>query len=297
MSNRNENQLSDANNYDTKRMIFSDPVAGSVPGNGPAINYSRINISTKYDDGKVGDLILGTERLFSFGVSENLSPDTGKVNGWTMPLCLWNKAGATKSEKAWVDSFNAIVERAIDHILDHKEELDKFDLERSDLKKFNPLYWKKERKMVDGKQQQVVVEGTGPTLYSKLIYSKTNSTFVTKFYDADNQPLDPLDMLGKYSYATGAVKIESIFIGNKISLQVKLYEAVVEPISTGTTRLLRPVAKPLVTQTRVGATAASVMDDDDSDDDDDEGSVEEMAAPTPAPAPAPVKKVVRRPKK
>ena len=41
----------------------------------------------------------------------------------------------------------------------------------------------------------------------------------------------------------GAIKIESIFIGNKISLQVKLYEAVVRRLDQGMRKLLsRPTS-------------------------------------------------------
>ena len=289
-------QLISAINYDTDSMIFSEPQQGSVPGGGPSINFSRINISTKNPDGTLGELVIPTGRLFSFGVSENTNPDTGKVNGWTLPLCLWNRDGATPDEKAWTDTFDKIVERCIDHIIDNKEELDKFDLERSDLKKFNPLYWKKEKRMVNGKPQMVIPDGVGPTLYSKLIYSRKNENFITKFYDVNDNPIDPLEMIGKYCWTTAAVKIESIFIGNKISLQVKLYEAVVEPIQQGGKRLLaRPPAQSMVIQsTRDNASnAASVMNDSESDDD---GSIEEEDSPESKPTPVvPVKKkVVRR---
>jgi hypothetical protein len=285
----NNTQLISATNYNTSNMIFSESQNGSVPGNGPAISFARINISTKNPDGSIGELIIPTGRLFSFGVSENTNPDTGKVNGWTMPLCLHNRDGPTESEKAWVNTFNNIVEKCIDHIINNKEELNKFDLERSDLKKFNPLYWKKEKKTVNGKQVLVVAEGTGPTLYSKLIYSKKNESFVSKFYTVNDEPIDPLELLGKYAYTTAAVKIESIFIGNKISLQVKLYEAVVEPIQSGTKRLLRPPAQSIVIQ--ASRVVNNALDSDVSDDDSD-GSVE-VEAPVVA-KPAVTKKVVRR---
>lgn len=292
MTSQMNTKLINASEYNTDNMIFSEPNGGSIPGGGPTISFSRINISTKNDDGTIGELIMPTERLFSFGVSENTSPDTGKVNGWTLPMCLWNRDGATKAETAWVDTFNKIVDKCIDHILANKEELDKFDLERSDFKKFNPLYWRKEKKMVNGKPQLVVAEGTGPTLYTKLIYSKKNENFITKFYDVNDNELDPLELLGKYCYMNGAVKIESIFIGNKISLQVKLYEAVIEPINTGTKRLLRPTANSSIIQASRDntITANAALEESDSDDD---GSIDDDTD-TVAPVPVTKKKVVRR---
>ena len=264
----NNTQLISAEKYDTSSMIFSDPQEGSVPGNGPAISFSRINIQTRNPDGTIGELVMPTTRLFSFGVSENKNNETGKVNGWTLPLCLWSRDGATKEEKAWTETFDKIVEKCIDHIIQNKEELDKFELERNDLKKFNPLYWKKEKRMVNGKQQLCVVDGVGPTLYTKLIYSKKNNSFITIFRDVDGNEIDPLDMIGKYCFATSAIKIESIFIGNKISLQVKLYETIVEPVQQGVKRLLRPVAQTTVTQDfreKSDFMTTNPMNDDESD--------------------------------
>ena len=90
--------LTNVSTFDVSNMIFSEPVTGSIPDSTPKIEFRRINIMTKNPDGTVGDLVLGTERLFSFGVSENKSQETGKVSGWTMPLCLHSRDGATQSE-------------------------------------------------------------------------------------------------------------------------------------------------------------------------------------------------------
>ena len=60
-----------------------------------------------------------------------------------------------------------IVDHIKKYLLDKRDDIDHYELEDADLKRFNPLYWKKER----GK----VVEGLGPTLYAKLIYSKKSN--------------------------------------------------------------------------------------------------------------------------
>jgi hypothetical protein len=235
-TNKNErvNQLTSATDYDVKRMVFADPQVGSVP-NTP-ISYKRISISTLNKDGSIGDLILPTERVFSFGVSENINPETKKPNGHVLPLCLYNREGPSAAEKAWVDTFNNIVDACKKHLLKNKEELEQPDLEMNDLKKFNPLYYKKDK----GK----VVEGSGPTLYAKLIASKKHNKILSMFFDMDGETLDPLTLLGKYCFTKAAIKIESIFIGNKISFQVKLYEAEVEPMDAGMRPLLvRPKIK------------------------------------------------------
>ena len=224
-------QLTTASGYDTKRMIFSEPQSGTIPNSVPQINYKRIIIQTRNEDGTTGDLILPTTKLFSFGVSENANPETGKVNGYVMPLCLWNRDGASQVEKDWSDTFDNIIEMCKDHLVANREEIDMYELEKRDLKKLNPLYWKRDK----GK----VVEGTGPTLYAKLIVSKKQSKIVTMFFDFDGNNIDPMTLLGKYCFTKSAVKIESIFIGNKISIQVKLYECEVKLMETGMKRLMK----------------------------------------------------------
>lgn len=286
-------QLTTASGYDTKNMIFSEAHAGTIPNSVPQINYKRISIQTRNPDGTTGDLIIPTSQLFSFGVSENTNPETGKVNGYVMPLCLWNRDGATKEEKEWSDTFDRIVEACKEHLVANREEIDMYELELRDLKKFNPLYWKRDK----GK----IVEGTGPTLYAKLIVSKKQNKIVTMYYDNDGEEVDPLTLLGKYCYANGAVKIESIFIGNKISLQVKLYECEVRLMDTGMKRMMkkRPEGqksvlvastnKPLEEKEVESDSDASVKDSDSEDDAPKKTSTKKAATPD--------KKVKRRVKK
>lgn len=248
------NQLTDPAGYDVKRMMFAEPVVGSVKDS--PITYKRVPISTLNKDGSVGDLILGTSRLFSFGVSQNINPETKKPNGYTLPLCLWNRDGATPEEKAFTDTFDKIVNHTKQYLLRNKEDLEQYELEEAHLNKFNPLYWKKEK----GK----IVAGTGPTLYVKLIESKKNNKFVSMFFDKNNQPVDPLSLIGKYCWATAGIKIESIYIGTKITLQVKLYEAVIELAQSNTKPLL---ARPPPTGTlKQGGTNMNDLEDENNEE-------------------------------
>jgi hypothetical protein len=295
-------QLTTAKGYDVKNMIFSAPQQGSIPNSVPAINYRRISISTKNPDGTIGELILPTSQLFSFGVSENTNPETGKVNGYVMPLCLWNRDGATEEEKAWSETFDKVVEACKEHIVANREEIEQYDLAMTDLKKFNPLYYKREK----GK----IVEGTGPTLYAKLIVSKKQNKIVSMFYDGNGDEVDPLSLLGKYCYSKAAVKIESIFIGNKISLQVKLYECEVKLMDTGMKRMMkkRPEGQQQVIVSKnskpLGDKKEADSDDDHSVKDSDaeeeskvsaKPSAKPVAKPvSPKPAVRRIKKVVRK---
>lgn len=292
------NQLTSVANYDVKRMIFSEPQSGSVP-NTPIV-YKRISISTLNKDGTTGDLILPTEQLFSFGVSENINPETKKVNGHVLSLCLWNKQGATPAEKAWTDSFDAIVEHCKKHLVDNREELEQYDLSMNDLKKFNPLYWKRDKGRI--------VEGTGPTLYAKLISSKKHNKILSMFFNSEGEAIDPLNLLGKYCYVKGAIKIESIFIGNKLSLQVKLYEAEVTLIDGGMKPLMsRPKNTGRMLTGGAGSSAVEQKLADNSDVEEDnqqeekagslQNSEDEDEKPKSPPKPAArkvIKKVVKK---
>ena len=68
---------------------------------------------------------------------------------------------------------------------------------------------------------------------------------------------------------TAAIKIESIYIGNKISLQIKMIEGDVRLLGTGKKRLLRPNAKP-----RVVMEVNNVEVNNDNDNDNEQKSDE-----------------------
>lgn len=228
-------------------MIFGKASKETVPNENPKappIKYHRINISTRNPDGSIGDLILDCGRVFSFGVSENLAQDGHSINGYSLPLCLLDRENPTQEQKTWLKNFNAMCENVVDYLLkdDVKESIEKYDLVRPLLSKINPIYVKRER----GK----VVEGAPPVLYAKLMTQRKKLkkgeaddgsaplTIKTKFYDEDTQEeRDPLTFLGKYCYVTPALKVESIYIGNSISLQLKLYETDVKQLGAEQKRL------------------------------------------------------------
>ena len=301
-------QITSALGYNVNNMIFSEPVSGSIPDSKPKIEFKRININTKNADGSSGELIFPTSRLFSFGISENTSQETGSVNSYTFPICLWSRDGATEEEKAWTDTFEKIVDKCAEHILTVKDDIEMYDLTKAELLKskggINPLYWKREKYTnSNGKTILRVVPDTGPTLYTKLIYSKKKGQFLSQFFDTNDEIVDASTLMGKYCFTKAAIKIESIFIGSKISLQVKLYEAVIEPTSSGMKRLLaRPKSNSKVLEMESSSfTQPPLQDDDDAgslvDDADDvlelSQAVDEKVNVTPVPT-RKVKKVVKK---
>lgn len=215
--------LTTASGYNTKNMIFADPVSATAPTQ-PPLPYKRVQISTRNPDKSVGDLVLLTPRVYSFGIDENTDPTTKKKNGYSLSLCLYDQkngvACPTEEQTAFVKTFDAIIARCKAHIMDNKETLEKYDLEEAELKKLNPLYYKREM----GK----IVPGRGPTFYAKLMYGRKSEKIVTTFKDVNDNVLDPMSNLKRHCFATAAIKFESIFVGTKIAVQIKVYEARLE---------------------------------------------------------------------
>lgn len=290
-------ELISASSYDTSRMIFSEPIEGGIPDSKPPISFKRVNISTVYENGSSGPLIMETQRLYSYGLGEDTNPDTGKINGYKLPLVLHNINGASQEEKDFVSTFENIVKKCKDYLLKNKDKLEQYELEENDLKKLNPIYRKKEK--------GVVVETASPVLYAKLIVKKDKdgNKIITVFFDEESgEPINALDLLGKACYVRSAIKFESIFIGNKISLQIKLFECDVKVIaSAGTRRLLqRPKAdSQVITQSESRSVPLPL--NVDVDDDDDAGSlIEDDEEDEPVEIKEPPKKpavVVRKPAK
>lgn len=283
-------QLTSAFGYDVNNMRFRKPLDGSLP-NDTTVKFKRIAIGTKNPDGSLGDLIIPTLRVYSFGLSPNRDQKTGKIDGYSIPLCLFSRDEPTDEQRKWVETFNNVVEHTKQYILDHKDDIERYDLEPAELKKLNPLYYKREK----GK----IVDGTGPTLYAKVMQNKKTGTISTPFCDERGNDVDPMSIMDKRCYVTAAIKFESIFIGSRISLQIKVYEARVQMLDSAPRRFLQSMSS---------STNNVVMEDDDQphrpsllessssvvkqsndESDDESGSVngddekEEQQAPPPAP--------------
>ena len=286
--------------YDTKNMIFSESVKSSIPDSKPPISFSRINISTKNQDGSVGELIFSTEEnLFSFGVSENVNKDNGKINGYSMAISLYNRDGATPAQKMFVENLDNILQRCKEHLIENREAIGKYDLEMNDLKKMSTYYIKKDK----GK----VVDGATPALYPKLIVSKKQDTIITEFFDASGNILNALDLIGKYCHVSAAIKIESIFLGKDISMQIKLYECEVRLQNTGMVKLLnrsvsKPASNPIVKDMSQSTTLPSLGGDDEDDtgslvNSDDDEYVETPPTPVvvvPEAPKKPIKRIIKK---
>jgi len=281
-------QLSSVSNFDVEKMIFSEAKESSIP------NSYRITIGTQYPNGAVGPLLFSTDNVYSFGVQENKSLDnTGRVSGYTIPICLWNQEGPTAYQKDFEDTLDRVSDHIKKYLLrpDVKKAIKKSDLVDSDLRKFNPIWRKKE----DGE----IVEGRSPMLYPKLMCDK-NLKIYTVVADKNGMDLDPMQLIGQKCVVRACIKIESIFVGSKISLQVKVLELEVQQQGNQRQRLIckQPPADSVVYEEadvlnplQASVNTLTVSDDEDSGE---EESGEEEPAPVVA-APTPVVQTAAKP--
>jgi hypothetical protein len=244
-------QLIDPEVFDASRVVFDDPVAESIPGQ-PGTNY-RINLGYKNPDNTEGFLILGFDTCYCFGISENVDLNSKALNGYNAAISLYDINGATPKQQKTVEALQEIIQQCKKNILKDstQEAMGKVDdddkILESDLRKINLIFWKKE----NGKPNPEM----GGTIYPKLIWSKSRidsktgkeipPKMLTRFFNIDEvdengEPVevDPLDYVGKRFIMQAAVKIESIFVGSRISIQMKIYEAFVREAESGPQRLL-----------------------------------------------------------
>jgi len=303
-------QLIDPEVFDASRVVFDDPVAESIPGQ-PGTNY-RINLGYKNPDNTEGFLILGFDTCYCFGISENVDLNSKALNGYNAAISLYDINGSTPKQQKTVEALQEIIQQCKKNILKDstQEAMGKIDdddkILESDLRKINLIFWKKE----NGKPNPEM----GGTIYPKLIWSKArtdtktnkqiSSKMMTRFYneddvDEDGNPIEvnPLDYVGKRFQITPAIKIESIFIGAKISIQAKVYEAFVKETESGPKRLL--VYKPqrsediIVVNTPEQRTEPSKTSFEELENDEETSEVQ----PDPEPAPVVVAKPAEKPKK
>jgi hypothetical protein len=287
-------QLTDATEFNASNLIFDDPIENKIPGD-DNLKFFRIPIGIKNPDGTEGDLVLGLDRCSSYGIQITRDMKTKELNGYSLALVLRDKDSPTERQEAGIKAIECVVEKAKDFILKVKGKMKMGDLERSDLKKLTPLFYKKDE---DG----VKDETAPPMLYPKLYYygervdknkNVLPARIATTFYaedevDEHGEPVvvDPLQFLEKSCFATCAIKVEGIFVGSTaIKLQCKLFEADIKAKETGPKRLLRRFGMNAPSTPSVTLSGANPLfskpSTDEVEEEDEEEQKEEEVKPTP----------------
>ena len=244
ISNRNT-ELINFSTFSLDNIFFDAPTELEIQQGNKTIKYYKVGLGATNKRG-VGEFVFELpEFCHSFGVEE-FQNEQGRATNHSVSLSLIDMNNPTDQQTNLVRDFSAFIERVKDHILSIKKEIKKPTLDKSDLKKFNPMYQSVDE---DGN-----AKGTAwyfsPKLMERKIYNKDDPSDVslkmeTKFFldgqfDEQGEPVEvsPLDFVGKKHFKfRGAVKVESIYVGSKISLQCKIYDGVVRTVSNERRRL------------------------------------------------------------
>ena len=217
-------QLSSYDHLTPENIIFNK--AKELKVNNSKIKYKRIPIEVKYPNGKKGALVIETPLLFSFGVSKKKNQETGKLVGYSIPVCLWSKDSEPNAkEKAFFDTLNNLREICCHH-LESEYGPDMASTLSS------PFYYKQvEYTDKKGKKKTRVDESSAPVLYAKLIYSDKSKKILSLFNTKAKKVLNPLKYVDQYCNVKMALIVEGIFISKTVtSLQIKVHECYVKPL-------------------------------------------------------------------
>ena len=182
-------QLSRFENITEDNIVFQTAKKFKVPNS--KIRYERIKIERKLKNGKTTPLIVETPFLFSFGMSERKDQETNKINGYSIPVCLWKKdAQPNQKETNFLNIINKVQELCQNHLSSEYGENEASCLS-------NMLYYKQveddDKKGKKKKKEKEKDYPFSPVLYVKLIYSSETKKFSTLFRVKGDKEAKPLD--------------------------------------------------------------------------------------------------------
>lgn len=286
-------KLTDIDNTSGKQDFFvCNPEKKEIPNNNPKapkmFYYTAPIKRTDSSSPNGTDVILLLGKKWSPGVKANTNMNDGKIDGYKVPICMFSLSGPTESEKKEEQLFETITEVVLDAIQNHEfakqcgvlpNKIQQIVASVKD--KLNPLSYQ------INKETGERVPDKGPMLWVKLITSKkgvqpnTDESknalpfrIVTQFYEqsddsADGPSVNPLSLVDTRHYIQPAIKVESVYIASgmsKVSIQLKLVEAVVQVPNVTRTRLI-PIKKTTETaETKQHETSTENKDDDELTD-------------------------------
>ena len=276
MSSENKNNIIDIYNEESgeispfnmvDNIIFSEPEEGKLPQANPnaiPISFYRIYIKHKNGD----DVIMKIGPCYTFGVSENFSQETKELTGYQMPLVMFDRDGASDYQKSVVEHLDQLSAMGKKAVISYKKQIKKGDLQESDVRNMNILYRYKD-------ENGLYIQDKSPVLYCKLISSKKKGMkILTNFTLMDivngnckivknekNEPieLDPKKLIGVAGMAEVYVKLESIFIGSKMTYQIKAWDVYYKPMTFKLTKLKNMSEKNTILITNENNPAKALM--------------------------------------
>ena len=204
-------------NFRVENIVFEEAQNRTYASN----SFHRIPI--KYiDNGKKTELCIATNPLMTWGVQENrkkqCGPD-GPVEYYSLPLVVADAETREVMEK--------IFQCCRDHLSKQSVavSVQRFNMIPAAM---NPFYVKRDKTTGD------IIPDAPPTLYPKLIsvYQRVRNPDVapeiaTEFVDTNENPIDPISMIGCRANVIAAITVKEIYIGAGQSIQLKVNDAIV----------------------------------------------------------------------
>ena len=216
-------QLSSFENINEDNIVFQAAKKFKIPNS--KMKYERIKIERILSDGKTTPLVVATPILFSFGISERKDQETNKINGYSIPVCLWKKDSEPNQKET---NFLNIIKKVQDFCQEHLSR----EYGENEASSLTDMLYYKQIEYVDkkGKTKKKKDESSSPVLYVKLIYSSETKKFSTIFKVKGKQEVKPLEYKDKFFNTRMAIIFYSIYLGGKsISIQVKAHEVHILP--------------------------------------------------------------------
>lgn len=212
--------ITDINTFDPASIHWKN-VSSSIKVGSQTILTQRAIPYVKNSSGEESPLLLQTDKVYTYGVKE-AEKQNGQGFEYSLPISTSDMNGPTAYQKKFISVCDKISELGRTYLVSHAKEFGK-DWIASDLRKLNIL-WRKE------------ATSERATLYAKLpVYKGAFAcSFVQPFVQKKTKQIltkkvDPLLYRDVGATIKVVIRVDSIFIGSKVSFQTKAEEVVVFP--------------------------------------------------------------------
>jgi hypothetical protein len=155
-------------------------------------------------------LVFSSEEVFSFGMALN-TLDTN--TSYQISLCLYDRENPKDEEIKWAAKYEELATICREYL--KKSEFKKL---KGQIDAMKGLSWK-------GNE---IGDADGPKLYPKIMFNQTKQSFITVFMDEKDKIInDPKEILDKRGRIRAALRFESIFVGSKVALQVRVNDVLI----------------------------------------------------------------------
>lgn len=235
-------ELIDPVTYDFSKLLFDEPIYTEIPAKvkgQPPVKFHRISIASKTSNNKEGLCIFECPQLPTYGLRESFDQTTQELNAYNLNMPLYDETGMLPEAAVVQEFISKLVERCKKHLMlpATKISIKKGSLSEAELEKMAPFSYPK-----DPNTFEYIYEK--PTLCAKVDYRKPKTDdegnfiegkITTIFYDEsvvdeNGEPakINPLDTLNMRGYIRPAIKVDSIFIGASIKVQLKIHETFIK---------------------------------------------------------------------